>query len=160
MVYDACLTVCSAACCTMDDLIFDENEPFQERPWIQWESTYEVEAWINSYNRDMQRVIRDPHKASGYGICFHLEAGGEIYLHTSPDGVVLIDVPSEAEWITPLLSAVTGTDAPDSQLWMLPDDKLTQLIMGLNSLIKSTRMVRNHDFGLRRLGNRASKLGR
>lgn len=142
----------------MDDLTFDEHEPFQERPWIQWDSTYEVEAWINSYNRDMQRVIRDPHKASGYGICFNLEAGGEIYLHTTPDGIVLIDMPPEAEWITPLLSAVTGTKAPGSQLWVLPDDKLTQLIMGLNGLIKSTRMVRSHDFGLRKLG-KASKFG-
>ncbi len=132
----------------MDDIAFND-EPFQERPWIKWESSYEIEAWIDTYNRDLQRIIKDP-KASGYGICFILEAGGEIYLHTTPEGIALVDVPPDAEWITPLLSAVTQHEAPTSQIWTLPVEKLTQLILGLSSLIHSTRMVRDHAFRLKR----------
>lgn len=133
----------------MDDFLFDENEPFRERPWIKWETTYEIEAWIDTYNRDMQRIINDP-RASGYGICFILDAGGEIYLHTSPEGIALIDVPPEAEWISPLLTAVTQDEAPASQIWTLPVEKLTQLILGLSPLVKSTRMVLKHEFRIKK----------
>ena len=133
----------------MDDFQFDENEAFRERPWIKWETTYEIEAWIDTYNRDMRRIITDP-RASGYGICFTLEAGGEIYLHTTSEGIVLIDVPPDAEWVTPLLTAVIQDTAPKSQVWLLPVEKLTQLILGLSSLIKSTKMVLNHEFRLKK----------
>lgn len=133
----------------MNDFISDEQEPFQERSWIKWESTYEIEAWIDHYNRDLQRAINDPNKASGYGICFILEAGGEVYLHTMSEGIVLLDVPPDAEWIAPVLTAITREEAPNSRIWMIPVEKLTQLIMGLSSLIKSTKMVRNHDFGFK-----------
>lgn len=137
----------------MDEFIFDENEPFQERPWIKWESTYEIEAWIDTYNRDMQKIIKDP-RASGYGICFMLEEGGEIYLHTTPEGIVLIDVTPDAEWVSPLLAAVTQEEASASRIWTLPVEKLTQLILGLSSLIKSTRMVRNHEFRFKKTGSK------
>jgi hypothetical protein len=133
----------------MDDFHFDENEAFRERPWIKWETTYEIEAWIDTYNRDMRRIITDP-RASGYGICFLLEAGGEIYLHTTPEGIVLIDVPPDAEWILPLLAAVTQQETSTSQVWTIPAEKLTQLIFGLSSLIKSTRMVLNHEFRIKK----------
>ncbi|MGV3741153.1 MAG: hypothetical protein ACO1NO_02450 [Burkholderiaceae bacterium] len=128
---------------------FDESEVFRERPWIKWENTFEIEAWIDTYNRDMRRIVTDP-RASGYGICFILEAGGEIYLHTTPEGIVLIDVPADAEWIIPVLEAVTQEAAPKSQVWTLPPEKLTQLIFGLSSLIKSTKMVLNHEFRLKK----------
>jgi hypothetical protein len=134
----------------MNEFNYDENKPFEERPWIRWESTYEIEAWIDNYNRDLQRIITDPNKASGYGICFILEAGGEIYLHTNPDGFVLLDVPSDAGWILPVLKAVTQEEPPKSQIWTLPVEKLTQLILGLSSLIKATKMVQNHDFGIKK----------
>lgn len=129
----------------MDEYLFDEKEAFQERPWIKWETTYEIEAWIDTYNRDMRRIIKDP-RATGYGICFILEEGGELYLHTTQEGVVLIDVPPDAEWISPLLSAVTQEAPPSSQIWTMPVEKLTQLLLGLSSLIKSTRMVLRHEF--------------
>lgn len=129
----------------MDDFFFDDDQAFQERPWIKWETTYEIEAWIDAYNRDMRRIIKDP-RASGYGLCFILEAGGELYLHTTQEGVVLVDVPPDAEWISPVLAAVTQEHLPRSQIWVVPIEKLTQLILGLSSLIASTRMVLNHDF--------------
>jgi hypothetical protein len=132
----------------MDDFEND-IDPFQERPWIKWEGTYDIEAWIDGYNRGMQKLITDP-RASGYGICFILEQGGEIYLHTTQEGMMLLDVPPDAEWITPLLMAVTGEEAPTSQIWTLPVEKLTQLIFGLNGLTRATRMVLNHDFKLKK----------
>lgn len=128
----------------MDEIDDQSDEPLRERPWIKWESTFEIDAWIDSYNRDLRNLLKDP-RAKGYGICFILEAGGEIYLHTMPEGVVLIDVPPEAEWISPILTTIIQTEAPKSQIWTMPVDKLTQLIFGLNSLIKATRMVLNHD---------------
>lgn len=132
----------------MDGFEFD-NDLLQERPWIKWDSTYDVEAWIDGYNRALQRLVKDP-RATGYGICFILEPGGEIYLHTTPDGEVLIDVPPDAEWIAPLLAAITGSEPPKSQIWVFQMDKLTQLMLGLGSLTKATRMVLNHDFRIRK----------
>ncbi|RZI44153.1 hypothetical protein EGT07_01615 [Herbaspirillum sp. HC18] len=120
------------------------------RPWITLKTTYDVEAWIDNYNRDLQRApIRK--NAAGYGICFTLSAGGDIYLHTTPEGEILLDVMPEAEWIAPLISAATGVDAPVSQIWALPGEVLTQLVFGLNSLIGSTRIVLEHDFKVKKI---------
>lgn len=132
----------------MDD--FDtEDDLLRERPWIKWESTYDIEAWIDGYNRNLQRLVKDP-RATGYGICFILEPEGEIFLHTMPEGEVLIDVPSEAEWIAPLLEKVIASEPPIGQIWTMPVEKLTELIMGLSGLTKATRMVLNHDFRLKK----------
>ena len=120
-----------------------------ERPWIDLKTTYDVETWIDHYNRDLQRAV-EKKNASGYGICFQLAAGGEIYMHTTPDGDVLLDVMPEAEWIAPLITAATHVDAPPSQIWNLPGHALTQLIFGLSSLIVSTRIVLQHDFKIRK----------
>jgi hypothetical protein len=126
-----------------------DDDLFEERPWIKWESTYDVEAWIDHYNRDMKRLVKDP-RATGYGICFILEPGGEIFLHTTPEGEMLIDVPEEAEWIAPLLEKVTGSEPPTAQIWVMPVESLTQLIFGISSLTKATRMVVNHDFRMKK----------
>jgi hypothetical protein len=127
----------------------NDDELLRERPWIHWETTYEIEAWIDGYNRDLRRLVKDP-KASGYGICFMLEAGGEVYMHTTPEGIVLLDVLPDAQWIAPILTAVTQMEEANSQIWTIPGDKLTQLILGLSSLVKSTRMVLRHDYKSKR----------
>ncbi|HZW11585.1 MAG TPA: hypothetical protein VFF81_00145 [Noviherbaspirillum sp.] len=116
-----------------------------QRPWIALNSTYDVEAWIDSYNRDLQRFV-EGRNVSGYGICFYLAEGGEIYMHTTPDGDVLLDVTPEAEWATPVIAAATRVEPPQGQIWTLPGHVLTQLILGLNSLIDSTRLVLQHDY--------------
>jgi hypothetical protein len=116
-----------------------------ERPWIVLKTTYDVEAWIDSYNRDLQRAIENRNLV-GYGICFNLVHGGEIYLHTTPDGDILLDVMPEAEWVVPLIAAATHAAQPPAQIWQLPGDTLTQLVLGLSSLIASTRIVLSHDF--------------
>jgi hypothetical protein len=116
-----------------------------ERPWIMLHTTYDVEAWIDNYNRDLQRAIEKKNTA-GYGICFILGHGGEIYMHTTQDGDVLLDVTPEAEWVTPLIAAATQMPAPPGRIWALPGHALTQLVLGLSSLIAASRIVLRHDF--------------
>jgi len=74
-------------------------------------------------------------------------------MQTSFDAVIL-DVEPEAHWVAPLIVAATQVDEPRSQLWVLPDDKLVQLIVGLSSLVASTTLISGHRFG-----SRARKLG-
>ncbi|TFV93927.1 hypothetical protein E4K72_18900 [Oxalobacteraceae bacterium OM1] len=124
-------------------------EPLPERPWIPLHTTYDVEAWIDSYNYDLRRAI-DKLNPVGQGICFLLVHGGEIYLHTDSEGTILLDVTSEAEWVAPVITAATGVPAPLGQVWQLPGHLLTQLVMGLNSLIGATRIVTAHDYRLRK----------
>ncbi len=122
-----------------------------ERPWIVLKTTYDVEAWIDQYNRALRRHMENAKRnASGYGICFGLAEGGEIFLHTTPDGDVLLDVTPEAEWVAPLITAATRIEAPPSQIWALPGHTLTQLVLGLSTLIATTRLVSNHDFKLKK----------
>ena len=120
-----------------------------ERPWIALRDTYDIEAWIANYNRDLQAAVVNP-RFTGYGICFYLTEGGTIFLHTGGEGDILLDVTPDAEWITPLLSAVTGSPPPRGQIWTLPAEVLTQLIFGLNSLIGSSRLILQHDFHIRK----------
>jgi hypothetical protein len=128
----------------------DERPRFRPRPWEHLETPYDVEVWIEEHNRSMQDNIRATE--TGVGICFTLAEGGDIYMQTSADGAVVLDVTPDAAWVAPLISAATGCEAPDSSLWILPDDKLIQLIVGLSSLVASTLLVVGHDFGLRRRG--------
>ena len=121
---------------------------FRPRPWEHLETAYDVEVWIEEHNRSMQEHIRPGE--SGYGVCFSLTEGGDIYLQTSADGAVILDVTADAEWVAPLISAATQTAAPGSSLWILPDDKLIQLIVGLSTLVASTTMVAGHHFGVKR----------
>lgn len=134
----------------MQDADSEQPDAAKERPWIDLKTTYDVEAWIDNYNRDLQRLLAEKKNATGYGICFCLSAGGEIYLHTTQDGDVLLDVTPEAAWVAPLISAATHVDPPASQVWALPGHTLTQLVFGLNSLIGSARMVSQHDYGIKK----------
>lgn len=127
----------------------EKRDEIRERPWIDLKTTYDVEAWIDSYNRDLQRHV-ETRNATGYGICFCLEAGGEIYMHTTQDGDILLDVTPEAEWAAPVIEAATRTEAPPTQIWQLPGHTLTQLVFGLSSLIASTRIVLQHDFRIKK----------
>lgn len=128
----------------MADLSPTNQEDFPEQPWLVLESITEIEAWIDNYNRDLQEILSKAN-AGGYGVRFALEHGGHIYLHTNEEAIWL-DVTSEAEWVAPVITAATGVEAPRSQIWALPPDKLTELILGLNTLIVSTRLVTHHAY--------------
>jgi hypothetical protein len=127
----------------------NDTSDHEERPWIVLKTTYDVEAWIDQFNRNLQRVSSNAH-ANGYGICFCLTHGGEIFMHTTPDGEVLLDVTDEAAWVAPVITSATGMAAPHSSIWQLPGDTLTQLLFGLSGLIASTRMILQHDYRVKR----------
>jgi hypothetical protein len=119
---------------------------FRPRPWIDLQTPQDVEAWIDEHNRSMQEHIGP--QETGYGVCFTLTEGGNIFLQTNGDAVIL-DVEPDAQWVAPLLVAATQSTAPVSQIWVLPDDKLIQLIVGLSSLVASTTLFTGHNFGSR-----------
>lgn len=127
----------------------EEQEACKERPWIVLTTSYDVEAWIDQFNRDLRQVVSKPHLGR-HGICFRLAHGGEIFMHTDPEGDVALDVTPEAEWVTPVIVAATGCAAPTSQIWAVPGTKLTQLLLGLSTLIESSRIVIDHDFRIRK----------
>jgi len=129
----------------MQDPDQDSPEVQPTRPWIVLTTTYDVEAWIDSYNRDLQQAVKKDN-TKGYGICFCMELGGEVYLHTTSEGDILLDVTEEAEWVAPVISAATGVAAPSSSVWALPGDTLTQLVLGLSGLIAATRIVVSHAY--------------
>lgn len=130
-----------------DDTSHDPDAPEEiaERPWIHLTNTHDVEAWIDNYNWNLQRYVKQGN-AAGAGICFRLEHGGEIYLHTTSEGEIVLDVTPDAEWATPVITAATGAAAPGAQIWLLPGDVLTQLVLGLSGLIASSRAVTDHPF--------------
>ena len=63
---------------------------------------------------------------------------------------MLLDVTPEAEWVAPLITAATQVQAPRAQIWALPGDKLTQLVLGLSPLLATTRLVTDHSFNLKK----------
>ncbi len=116
---------------------------FRPRPWIELLTPQDVELWIDEHNQSMVEHIGP--QETGVGICFTLAVGGQLYMQTTADAVIL-DVEPDAQWIAPLIMAATQTPEPAGQLWILPDDKLVQLIIGLSSLIASTTLVAGHNF--------------
>lgn len=126
----------------------DQAKPrFRPRPWEHLETPYDVELWIEEHNLSLREHIRP--NETGYGLCFSLAAGGEIYLQTSADGAVILDVTADAEWVSPLLAAASRTAPPGGSLWVLPDDVLIQLVLGLSSLVATTTLVVGHHFGVK-----------
>lgn len=119
---------------------------FRPVPWTPLETPQDVELWIEEHNRCMQELIGP--QETGHGVCFTLAAGGDIYLQTTGDAVIL-DVEPDAAWVAPLITAATGAEPPRGQIWVLPDDRLVQLIVGLSSLVESTVLVTGHRFGAR-----------
>src|SRR4051812_8528048 len=116
------------------------TEKLSERPWIHLESSHDVEAWISNYDWELRRHAAEA-GATEAAIGFRLAHGGEIILQTMPEGAVRLEVTPEAEWAAPVISAATGVGAPHAAIWMLPADVLTQLVLGLSSLIVAVRPV-------------------
>lgn len=124
----------------------DEARPrFRPVPWTALESPGDVELWIEEHNLALKEHI-GPNE-TGYGVCFTLAEGGTIHMQTSADGAIILDVDAEAAWVSPLIAAVAQAEPPAGSMWVLPDDKLIQLIMGLSSLIATSILVVGHNFG-------------
>ncbi|WP_295999424.1 hypothetical protein [Rugamonas sp.] len=120
---------------------------FKPVPWSGLETAADVELWIEEHNRSMQDNIG--RNESGYGVCFTLAEGGDVFLQTTQDGYLVLDVTPDADWIAPLIMAVAGIERPKASVWIMPDDKLIELMMGLSSLIASSILVVGHHFGAR-----------
>lgn len=132
-----------------DDAVSGADTIPAPRPWIVLQNVHEVETWIETYNRELQAVVwRNKLNAvnAGQGICFALELGGEIYLHTTSEGQLLLDVSEEAAWVTPVISAATNVAPPAGTVWVLPPDTLTQLILGLSGMIATSQFVLKHEY--------------
>ena len=125
-----------------------EAPRFKPVPWSGLETPADVELWIAEHNLSMQENIAK--HETGYGVCFTLAVGGEIYMQTTQDGAVVLDVTAEAAWIAPVIMAAAQVEQPVGSLWVLPDDKLIQLMIGLSSLIATSQLVVGHNFGVRR----------
>jgi hypothetical protein len=123
----------------------DPQRPrFRPRPWTPLETPQDVELWIDEHNHSMRELIGP--QETGYGVCFTLAEGGNVFLQTTGDAVIL-DVEPDAAWIAPLIVAATGAEPPRGQLWVLPEDRLVQLVLGMSSLVASTTLVSGHNFG-------------
>jgi hypothetical protein len=121
---------------------------FRARAWEPLATPQDVELWIAEHNQSMQENISLTE--TGCGICFGLTEGGQIFLQTGADGAVILELTAEAEWVAPLISAAAQVEASHSSLWILPDDKLIQLVLGLSSLIATSMLVVGHRFGAKR----------
>jgi hypothetical protein len=124
----------------------DTPPRFRPRPWIHLETPQDVELWIAEHDQALQDLIKP--QETGYGVCFTLAEGGNIYLQTHEDAIQL-DVDDEASWVAPLIVAATGAEIPRGSYWLLPADRLIQLVIGLSSLVASTTLVVGHRFGSR-----------
>jgi hypothetical protein len=129
----------------------DKEQPrFRPVPWPGIATPADAELWIAEHNQALQDHI-GKHE-TGYGVRFTLAEGGEIVMQTA-DGAILLDVDEEASWVAPLIMAAARVEQPKGALWILPDDKLVQLLIGLSSLVASTTLVAGHHFrGRGRLG--------
>jgi hypothetical protein len=121
-----------------------ERPRFRPVPWTPLETPQDVELWIAEHDQTMQELVKP--QETGVGVRFTLAPGGDIYLQTAGDAV-LLDVEPDAGWIAPLIMAATGAEQPAGQVWVLPDDRLVQLLLGLSTLVESTLIVTGHNFG-------------
>jgi len=117
---------------------------FRPVPWTALETPQDVELWIAEHNQTMLELIQP--QETGVGVRFRLAVGGDIYMQTTADAV-LLDVEPDASWVAPLIMAATGAEQPEGRIWALPDDKLVQLLLGLSTLVESSLIVTGHHFG-------------
>ncbi len=120
---------------------------FRPVPWTALETPQDVELWIAEHDLALKEHVGK--QETGYGVCFSLAEGGDIYMQTT-EGAVILDVTPEADWVEPLLCAIAVCEPPKGRVWTLPEDKLVQLILGLSVLIATTTLVVGHNFGRRR----------
>ena len=133
----------------MPDTVTLTEHLMRDHAWVSLENVNDVEAWLDLHDRELQQLIGKNPQA-GYGVCFNLVHGGEIYLHTNSDGDILLDVTPDAAWVQPVLTAVTKVNPPRGQIWLIQGQVLMQLILGLNSLIASSRLVLQHAFRMQK----------
>ncbi len=127
-------------------------DPSQQRTWVALDGVDDAEVWIANTNLELNYFLENDHKAgvpNGPGVCLQLALGGEIYVHTTGEGMTVLDVTEAAEWIEPVVAACGARRQGRGRIWVMPENSLVQLLLGLNELISSYRIVIQHEFGLR-----------
>lgn len=123
----------------------EEIQEPREYPWLPFDNITELEGWMELNNQELQKQLGNK-PTSGQGICLRLLHGGEIYFHTNSDGDVLLDVTPEAEWVHPVITACTQVQPPKGQIWLVPQFSLSPLLLGLNTLVATSRLVLKHNY--------------
>lgn len=130
-----------------------DQDSAQQRPWTRLDGVDDAEVWIANTNLELNFFLENDRSAGvaeGQGVCLHLELGGEIFVHTTGEGMTVLDVTDAAEWVEPVVQACGATRRGNGRLWVMPENSLIQLLMGLNELIASYSVVMQHRFGLAR----------
>jgi len=76
------------------------------RPWTLLNGVDDAEVWVANSNLELNYFLEQDRNAGmpvGQGICFNLSLGGDVYLHTTSEGMILLDVTEEADWVRPIL---------------------------------------------------------
>lgn len=85
-------------------------------------------------------------KIRGKAICFSLKNGGEIFVHSIDENIVLLHITEQAEWLLSALSKFSVGKKSDSEIWVMPKNREHQLFIYLNSISSATRSVKGHTF--------------
>lgn len=128
-----------------NDVVEKEFAHLPKHGWIVMSSPMELEAWMEINNQELQSALGSK-PAVGYGVCFTLLHGGDVFFHTNSDGDVLLDVTPEASWVVPVIAACTKATVPSGQIWCLPHHDLIPVLWGLNTLIDSSCLVLQHHY--------------
>ena len=89
------------------DLPPDTAPPrFRPVPWTPLSTPQDVDDWIDAHNRSLAEHIGP--QETGFGVCFTLTEGGNIYMQTLDDAVVL-DVSDG--WVVHLLDGTGSREA-------------------------------------------------
>ncbi len=126
----------------------DVRQTEDGQQWLAWDALLDLEVWIDTHNRELQLAV--PKNAVGYGSAFRLTEGGDIFMHTTGEGDILLDLTPEAQWVAPVVSAATGVAPPRGQIWVLPAGAMLPLLMGLSSLIAASRLVLQHEYRIKK----------
>jgi hypothetical protein len=102
--------------------------------------------WGNK-QRDVVEGLEGRMNISGTAICFKLRDGGEIFVHSRPNDLVVLDITSEGLWLVPMLAKFSVSQMqPDAHVWGLHRKWRPQLFIFLNSLSSATRTIEKHGF--------------
>lgn len=101
--------------------------------------------WLTNSKKDVVELTGKM-KIRGKAICFSLKNGGEVFVHSIDENIVLLHITEQAEWLLSALSKFSVGKKSDSEIWVMPKNREHQLFIYLNSISSATRSVQGHTF--------------
>lgn len=101
--------------------------------------------WLAKHHEAIAKLVGKM-QITGKALCFCLNEGGAIFVHSHHKDVVLLDVTSDADWLLPTLAKFSAGQIPESTIWGMPKKLERQLLIFLNSISTSIRSVESHTF--------------